>query len=90
MHQKRLAAALRPDPLEELKRSLRPPSRIGGGKLQSVAAVWCPLRGRGGEKLKCAEWAEMNEKGYLKPDINSDFKFMSKCMFLRRAPQGDY
>ena len=31
MHQKRLAAGLRPDPLGELKRSPRPPSRSGGG-----------------------------------------------------------
>ena len=27
------------------------------------------------------EWAEMNERGILKPDIVSDFKFSSKCMF---------
>jgi len=50
MHQKRLAAGLRPDPLGEIKLSPSPPSRSGGGKLQSLAAVWCPLRGRGGEK----------------------------------------
>ena len=31
MHQKRLAAGLRPDPLGELKRSPRPSSRSGGG-----------------------------------------------------------
>ena len=30
MHQKRLAAGLRPDPLRELKRSPRPISRSGG------------------------------------------------------------
>ena len=30
----------------------------------------------------CVEWAEMNERVYfLKPDIISDFEFMSKCMF---------
>ena len=29
----------------------------------------------------CVEWAEMNERGYLKNDIVSDFKFRSKCMF---------
>ena len=29
-------------------------------------------------------------RGYFKPDIVSDLKFRSKCMFLRRAPQGDY
>ena len=45
----------------------------------------------GGEKWKCVEWAEMNEKGvgYLKSDIVSDFKFRSKCMFgaeLRKEP----
>ena len=31
MHQKRLAAGLRPDPLGELRRSPRPPSRSRGG-----------------------------------------------------------
>ena len=38
----------------------------------------------------CVEWAEMNERGYfLKPDIVSDFKFRSKCMFgaeFRKEP----
>ena len=29
----------------------------------------------------CVEWAEMNETGIVKPDIVSDFKFRSKCMF---------
>ena len=29
----------------------------------------------------CVEWVEMNERGILKPDIVSDFKFRSKCMF---------
>ena len=31
-------------------------------------------------KWKSVEWAEMNKKGYFKPDIVSDFKFRSKCM----------
>ena len=35
--------------------------------------------GRG--KWMCVEWTEMNERGILKPDIISDFKFRSKCMF---------
>ena len=30
----------------------------------------------------CVEWAEMNERGILKPNIVSDFKFRSKCMFV--------
>ena len=32
----------------------------------------------------CVEWAEMNKRirgGILKPDMVSDFKFRSKCMF---------
>ena len=29
----------------------------------------------------CMEWSEMNERGISKPDIVSDFKFRSKCMF---------
>ena len=46
-----------------------------------------PIAGRG--KWKCLEWAELNEKLYFKPDIVSDFKFRSKCMFgaeLRKEP----
>src|SRR5208282_849407 len=38
MHQKRLAAELRPDPLGELKRSPRPPSRTGGRFAARVGA----------------------------------------------------
>ena len=29
----------------------------------------------------CVERAEINERGIFKPDIFSDFKFRSKCMF---------
>ena len=46
-----------------------------------------PIVGKG--EWKCVEWAEMNEKGYFKPDIVSDFKFGSRCMFgaeLRKEP----
>ena len=38
-----------------------------------------PIAGEG--DWMCVEWAEMNERGIFKPDIVSDFKFMSKCMF---------
>ena len=48
-----------------------------------------PIAGKGEEEWMCVEWAEMNERGYfLKPDIDSDFEFRSKCMFgveLRKA-----
>src|SRR5208282_2977891 len=40
MHQKRLAAGLRPDPLGELERSLRPPSAVGAMEGNALAAVF--------------------------------------------------
>ena len=30
----------------------------------------------------CVDWAEMNERGFLKPDIVSYFKFRSKFVFF--------
>ena len=39
-----------------------------------------PIAGKGEGDWMCVEWAEMNERGF-KPDIVSDFKFRSKCMF---------
>ena len=81
MHQKRLAAGLRPDPLGELRRSPDPLVAVGNIILQFLTAVWCPLQGRGRGKLMCVEWAEMHERGILKPGIVNDFKFRSKCMF---------
>jgi hypothetical protein len=39
------------------------------------------LRGRERGDWMCVECAEMNERGIFKPDIVSDFKFRSKCMF---------
>ena len=80
MHQKRLAAGLRPDPLGELSAPPEPLAAVGRN-LQSLAAVWSLFCGRGRGKWKCVKWAEMNEMGISKPDIVSDFKFRSKCMF---------
>ena len=40
-----------------------------------------PIAGMGEGKWMCVECAEMNERGIFKPDIVSDFKFSSKCMF---------
>ena len=49
-----------------------------------------PIAGKGEGEWMCVEFAEMNERGYFfKPDIVSDFKFWSKCMFgaeLRKEP----
>ena len=39
------------------------------------------IAGKGKGIWKCVEWSEMNERGILKPDIVSDFKLRSKCMF---------
>ena len=36
----------------------------------------------------CVEWAEMNERGYYKTDIVSDFKFRSKCVFGAEPRKG--
>ena len=80
MHQKRLAAGLRPDQLGELSAPAEPLAAVGRN-LQSLAAVWSLFCGRGRGKWKCVEWADMNEMGISKPDIVSDCKFESKCMF---------
>src|SRR5208282_2836816 len=74
-----------PGPAGELKRFPRPPSRSGGGKLQSLATVWCPLRGREVRNESAWNGRRYLRRGYFKPDIVSDLKFRSKCMFLRRA-----
>ena len=59
VNEKRLAAGLRLDPLGELKRSLRPPSRSGGqGREHSLDEVrgvfrrggWMEVHGRGGDE----------------------------------------
>ena len=47
-HQKRLAAGLRPDPLEELQRSPRPPSTVGAMEGNILAAVWALCGEEGG------------------------------------------
>src|SRR5208282_1210735 len=71
-----------PGPAGELKRSPRPPSRNGGEKLRSLAAVWCPLRGRGGDKLKCVKWAELNEKGVFQTRHRQLFEIQVKMHVL--------
>ena len=52
--QKRLVAGLRPDPLEELERSPRPPSTVGTMEGNILAVVWalCGKEGRGGWKVR--------------------------------------
>ena len=48
-----------------------------------------PIAGKGEGEMKVRGMAEMNEKGISKPDIVSDFKFRSKCVFgaeLRKEP----
>ena len=40
-----------------------------------------PIAGKGVGDWMCVEWTEMNERGIFTPDIVSDFKFRSKCMF---------
>ena len=88
MHQKRLAAGLRPDPLGgSLSAPQEPLAEVGeeNWNLNPQFGAHCG----GGEKWKCVEWAEMNEKGISKPDIVSHFRFRSKCMFdaeLRKEP----
>ena len=47
MHQKRLAAGRRPDPLGELKRSTRAPSRSGGKKIGISICSLVPIAGEG-------------------------------------------
>jgi hypothetical protein len=39
------------------------------------------IAGKGEGDWMCVDCAEMNERGIFKPDIVSDFKFRSKCMF---------
>ena len=79
MHQKRLAAGLRPDPLGELKRSPRPPSR---SREDNYSRSLVPIAGtgEGGMDVRGMGRDEMRG-GILKPDIFSDFKFRSKRMF---------
>ena len=81
MHQKRLAAGLRSDPLGELKCSPRAPIRSGKENYNLYSRSFVPIAGKGREKWKCVELAEMNEKGYFKPCIVSHFNFRSKCLF---------
>ena len=49
--QKRLAAGLRPDPLEELKRSLRPPVTVGAmeGNILAEVRARAARKGEGGK-----------------------------------------
>ena len=47
-HQKRLAAGLRPDPLEELERFLRPSGTVGAMEGNILAAVWALCGEEGG------------------------------------------
>jgi len=79
MHQKRLAAGLRPDPLGELKRSPRPPNRSEEDNYNLSPQFGAHCGEVKGEWM-CVEWSEMNERGVFKPDIVSDFKCRSKCM----------
>jgi len=80
----------RPDPLGELKRSPRSPIRSGareGPRGHSLAAVRGSLRRKG--KWKCMEWAEMNERRYLKTRHRQGFQIQVICMLgadLRKEP----
>ena len=47
MHQKRLAAGLRPDPLRELKRSPKPPSRNVWRNITISSRSLVPIAGKG-------------------------------------------
>ena len=60
MHQKRLAAELRPDPLGELQRSPRPANRSVCHAMQ-LGAHCCEEEGG----VEISEWAEIYESVYV-------------------------
>ena len=73
------AAGLRPDPMEELERSPRHPSRSGcHGRVHSPAAVRVLCGDEGGGFV---EEAEMNEKGYFQ--IRQRFRLQVKIHVWR-------
>ena len=73
MHKKHLAAGLRPDTLGELKRSPDPLAAVGEDNY-NITPQFGAHCGEGEGEWMRVEWAEMNERGILIPDIVSDFK----------------
>ena len=67
------------DPLGELRGSPRPLAAVGEDNY-NISPQFGARCGKGEGEWMCVEWAEMNERGILKPDIVSDFKCRSKCM----------
>ena len=83
MHQNRLAAGLRPDPLVELERSTRHPSRIAVGAMEGDTLqpqLGCFAARKGG-RWKYVEGAEMNEKRYFQ--IRQRFRLQVKMHIWR-------